>query len=288
MTPLRAAVRRAKTKTNETTTNHRKTMSKIRVTIWNENIHETQEGPVSDLIRQHYPKGIHNALKDELAADDLEIRAVALNDPDQGLPDELLANTDVLVWWGHCGHHMVEDALVDKIQKRIQEGMGLVVLHSGHYSKIFRRMLGTSCSLRWREVGEKERVWVVDRFHPIAQGVPDSFEIPHTEMYGEPFMVPDEAHVVFMSWYEGGNVLRSGFTFRRGGGNIFYFSPGHETFPIYHQPEVVKVIANAVRWAAQKLPNAQTKCWDQDPAPEKVYSENPMSKLDTSSLHKKA
>ena len=263
-------------------------MNKIRLTIWNEFLHEVWEGPASDLIRSHYPKGIHNALKDELEADDLDIRAVAMSDPDQGLPDELLANTDVLMWWGHCGHDKVADALVDKIQRRVQEGMGLVVLHSGHYSKIFRRLLGTSCSLRWREVGEKERVWVVDRFHPIAQGVPDSFEIPHTEMYGEPFMIPDEAHVVFMSWYEGGNVLRSGVTFRRGGGNVFYFAPGHETFPIYHQPEVVKVLGNAVRWAAQKGPNAQTKCWDQDPAPEKVRSENPMDKIDTSSLHKKA
>ena len=263
-------------------------MKPIRVTIWNENIHEKQEGAWADLIRTFYPKGIHNALAEGLAADDLAITPVSLDMPEQGLPQDLLENTDVLFWWGHCGHHLVDDALVDRVQRRVQEGMGLVVLHSGHYSKIFRRLLGTSCSLRWREVGEKERVWVVDRFHPIAQGVPDSFEIPHTEMYGEPFMIPDEAHVVFMSWYEGGNVLRSGVTFRRGGGNVFYFAPGHETFPIYRQPEVLKILGNAARWAAQKGPDAQTKCWDQDPAPERVRSENPMDKIDTSSLHKKA
>jgi len=263
-------------------------MSKIRVTIWNEFIHEQQQGPTADVIRSHYPKGIHEALKEELAADDLEITAVSLDMPEQGLPQDLLEKTDVLFWWGHVGHAKVEDALVDRIQKRVLEGMGLVVLHSGHYSKIFRRMLGTHCSLRWREVGEKERVWVVDKFHPIAQGLPDSFVVPHTEMYGEPFGIPDEAHVVFISWYEGGNVFRSGVTFQRGQGKIFYFSPGHETFPIYRQPEVVKVLGNAARWAAQTRPNAQTVCWDKDPPPEKVYSENPLDKIDTSDLHKKA
>ena len=263
-------------------------MSKTRVTIWNEFIHEKQQGPVADVIRTHYPDGIHNALKAELSAPDLEITAVSQDMPEQGLPQELLENTDTLMWWGHVGHSKVEDSLVDRIQKRILEGMGLVVLHSGHYSKIFRRMLGTHCSLRWREVGEKERLWKVDMEHPIAQGVPDTFEIPHTEMYGEPFGIPPEAHVVFMSWYEGGNVFRSGVTFQRGAGRIFYFSPGHETFPIYHQPEVVKILGNAVRWAAQSLPPAKTNCWDQDPPPEKVFSKNPMDEIDTSSLHKKA
>ena len=263
-------------------------MGKIRVTIWNENLHETWEGPVSDVIRQFYPKGIHNALAEGLATDDLEITPVSLDMPEQGLPQDLLEKTDVLFWWGHCGHDKVEDSLVDRIQTRVLQGMGLVVLHSGHYSKIFRRMLGTHCSLRWRECGEKERVWVVDRDHPIAQGVPDSFVIPHTEMYGEPFGIPHEAHVVFMSWYEGGNVFRSGVAFQRGQGKIFYFSPGHETFPIYRQPEVLKVLGNAARWAAQSLPDAKTDCWNQDPATEKVYSENPMDALDTSSLHKKA
>ena len=263
-------------------------MKKIRVTIWNEYLHEVWEGPVSDVIRKHYPQGIHNAIKEGIAADDLDVRAVALSDPEQGLPQDLLENTDVLFWWGHCAHDKVDDALVDRVQKRVLQGMGLVVLHSGHYSKIFRRMLGTHCSLRWRECGEKERVWVVDPDHPLAQGVPDSFAIPHTEMYGEPFGIPPEAHVVFMSWYEGGNVFRSGVTFQRGRGKIFYFSPGHETFPIYRQPEVLKILGNAARWAAQTPPDAKTDCWTQDPAPETVRSKNPMDEIDTSSLHAKA
>ena len=263
-------------------------MAKIHVTIWNEFEHERAEGDFGNLIRSFYPRGIHGALKENLAADDLEIEAVSLDMPEQGLPDDLLRRTDVLLWWGHCAHHKVEDSLVDRIQKRVLEGMGLIVLHSGHYSKIFRRMLGTTCSLRWRECGEKERVWVVDPQHPIAQGVPDSFVVPHTEMYGEPFGIPPEAHVVFISWYEGGNVFRSGVTFQRGAGRIFYFSPGHETFPIYNQPEVVKVLGNAVRWAAATLSPQKTDCWNQDPPPETVYSSNPIEKVDTSKLHETA
>lgn len=261
-------------------------MAKIRVTIWNENVHERAEGAFGDLIRGFYPRGIHNTLKEELSADDLEITAVSLDMPEQGLPDDLLKNTDVLLWWGHCAHGQVNDDLVTKIQYRVLEGMGLIVLHSGHYSKIFRRLLGTSCSLRWRECGEKERVWVVDPQHPIAKDVPDSFVVPNTEMYGEPFGIPEDGHVVFISWYEGGNVFRSGVTFRRGAGNIFYFSPGHETFPIYHNPDVVKVIGNAVRWAAATLPPQKTNCWDCDPPTETVYTQNPLAKVNTEELHK--
>ena len=253
-------------------------MSKIRVTIWNEYVHETQPGEWGNLIRSFYPNGIHNALAENLKADDLEIKAVSLQDPEQGLPDDLLNNTDVLMWWGHCAHGKVEDELVDKIQYRILAGMGLIVLHSGHYSKIFRRMMGTSCSLRWREVAEKERLWVVDPTHPICKDVPLTFSLPHTEMYGEPFGIPPDGKPVFISWYEGGNVFRSGVTFKRGAGKIFYFSPGHETFPIYHDPNVVKVLGNAVRWAAPRLPAQKTDCWDCDPATEKVYTKNPYAK----------
>ena len=141
-------------------------MSKIRVTIWNEFLHEKSESKFGELIRSFYPDGIHGAIAKNLAADDLEIRTATLDQPEHGLTDEVLQNTDVLLWWGHVAHDRVADAIVDKVQKRILEGMGLIVLHSGHYSKIFRRMTGTSCSLRWREIGEKERVWVVDPQHP--------------------------------------------------------------------------------------------------------------------------
>ncbi len=242
-------------------------MKKIRVTIWNEFVHERQEGEWGDKIREFYPHGIHNTLKENLAAEDLEIRAVSLQDPDQGLPDDLLQNTDVLFWWGHCAHGQVADELVAKIQRRVLEGMGLVVLHSGHESKIFQRMMGTRCNLRWREIGESERLWVVDPAHPIVRDVPMTFSLPHTEMYGEPFGIPQDGHIVLMSWYQGGNVFRSGVAFQRGAGRIFYFSPGHESIPIYHDQNILKVLANATRWAAPELPPQPTGCWhDADPA----------------------
>ena len=144
----------------------------------------------------------------------------------------------------------VLDATVDRVQARILAGMGLVVLHSGHFSKIFRRMMGTTCNLKWREIGEKERLWVVDPAHPIAEGLSEYFELPHTEMYGEHFDIPQPDQLVFISWFEGGEVFRSGCCWHRGMGKIFYFRPGHETFPIYHNETVLRVIYNGIRWAA--------------------------------------
>ena len=260
-------------------------MKKIRVTIWNEFIHERQQDEIGNLIRSIYPDGLHKALAKNLSSDDLEIRTATLDEPEQGLPDDVLNSTDVLLWWGHCAHAKVDDSLVDKIQSRIQRGMGLIVLHSGHASKIFKRMMGTQCRLRWREVGEKERVWVVSPGHPIAQGIPETFVIPHTEMYGERFDIPDDGKIVFMSWYEGGNVFRSGVAFQRDSGKIFYFSPGHETFPIYHDPVVVKVIGNAIRWAApQEIFSDRTT--HQPEAVEKITTKNPLKKINTADLHK--
>ena len=242
----------------------------IRVTIWNENVHETDPNEVGERCRKWYPQGIHTALKNNLAAPDLEIRTAYLAQANQGLPDEVLNTTDVLLWWGHCAHGEVEDALVSRIQDRVLGGMGLIVLHSGHKSKIFQRMLGTSCRLVWRELenAERERVWTIDPSHPIAQGVPSSFSIEHTEMYGEPFGIPDDGKIVFMSWYQGGNVFRSGVCFQRDRGKIFYFAPGHETFPIYHDTNVVKILSNAIRWAAPLAPirdDAQACSNEKDP-----------------------
>ena len=218
----------------------------IRVTIWNEFRHEKKRADVKAV----YPDGIHMALAKGLAADDLQIRTATLDDPEQGLADEVLDSTDVLMWWGHAAHNEVTDENVKRIVARVQSGMGLVVLHSGHYSKLFKAICGTSCSLKWREAGERERLWCIEPFHPIAQGVPETFVVPQTEMYGERFDIPGDARVIFMSWYEGGEVFRSGITLERGYGKIFYFSPGHESFPIYYQPEVLKVIGNGIRWAA--------------------------------------
>jgi trehalose utilization protein len=222
----------------------------LRLTIWNEFIHER----TSDAVRRIYPEGMHstlaNALRRELG-DAVTIRTATLDEPEHGLTEEVLANTDVLTWWGHAGHDRVDDAIVERVQKRVWQGMGLLALHSAHNSKVFKRLMGTSCMLRWREAAEKERVWTVNPSHPITQGLEgECFEIEHTEMYGEFFDIPAPDELIFVSWFEGGEVFRSGCTFRRGKGKIFYFGPGHETFPIYHHPQVQKVIANAVQWAA--------------------------------------
>jgi trehalose utilization protein len=225
-------------------------MSDIRVTVWNEFLHE-QNNPAVAAV---YPQGIHatiaEALLEQLGGE-VRVRTATLDEPEHGLNAAVLAETDVLVWWGHMAHDRVADAVVDRVQQRVLEGMGLVVLHSGHGSKIFRRLMGTGCMLRWREAAERERLWIVCPSHPIVAGLEgECFELEHSEMYGEYFDIPAPDELVFVSWFEGGEVFRSGCTFHRGKGKIFYFAPGHETFPIYRQPQVRRVLGNAVRWAA--------------------------------------
>jgi trehalose utilization protein len=222
----------------------------IRVTVWNEFIHE-QSNPH---VAQIYPQGIHAViaagLRDQLGSQ-IQLGTATLDQPDHGLSPEALATTDVLMWWGHAAHQDVREDVVDRIHQRVLAGMGLVVLHSGHASKIFRRLLGTGCMLRWREAGERERLWIVHPGHPIASGLEgEFFELPQTEMYGEFFDIPAPDELIFVSWFEGGEVFRSGCTFFRGKGRIFYFRPGHETYPIFHDPNVRRVLANAVNWAA--------------------------------------
>jgi trehalose utilization protein len=217
-----------------------------RVTVWNEYRHEKKDAEVAAV----YPEGIHKAIAKGLAAPGFSARTATLDEPEHGLTQEVLDSTDVLIWWGHMAHGDVQDAIVDRVYKRVLDGMGLIVLHSGHFSKIFKRLMGSSCDLKWREIGEKERIWVVEPGHPIAEGLGEYFEIPHTEMYGERFDIPAPDQLVFISWFAGGEVFRSGCCFYRGKGKIFYFRPGHETLPIYYQPEVVRVLTNAARWAA--------------------------------------
>ena len=226
----------------------------IRVTVWNEYRHERSD----EAVRSIYPDGIHATIADALRIDDIAVRTATLDEPEHGLTDAVLAATDVLVWWGHVAHDEVADAVVDRVHARVLDGMGLVVLHSGHFSKIFRRLMGTSCDLKWREANERERIWVVDPGHPIAAGLGESFVIDHEEMYGEHFDVPAPDRLVFVSWFQGGEVFRSGCCYQRGRGRIFYFRPGHETYPTYHHPDVQRVIANAARWAAGPSGTAPT------------------------------
>lgn len=217
----------------------------LKVTVWNENEHEQ----INDKVKEIYPEGIHTAIAKGIAADDLQIRTATLQEPEHGLTEEVLADTDVLIWWGHRAHDKVEDAIVDRVHQRVMDGMGLVVLHSGHFSKIFKKLMGTSCDLKWREADEKERMWVVNPAHPIAQGIEEFIELEQEEMYGEHFDIPAPDELIFVSWFEGGEVFRSGCTFTRGQGKIFYFRPGHETYPTYYNEQVLKVIGNGVRWA---------------------------------------
>jgi trehalose utilization protein len=217
-----------------------------RVTVWNEYRQERSDAAVAAV----YPDGIHAAIAAGLREAGFSVGTGTLDDPDHGLTDEVLAATDVLTWWGHVAHGEVHEAIVDRVQRRVLDGMGLIVLHSGHHSRIFRRLMGTTADLKWREAGERERIWVVDRSHPIADGLGDSFVLGEEEMYGEPFDVPAPDQLVLISWFEGGEVFRSGCCYSRGRGRVFYFRPGHETHPTYFNPRVRQVIANAVRWAA--------------------------------------
>lgn len=223
-------------------------MKTLNVVVWNENLHEQSHAEVKAV----YPNGIHNTIADGIKKlrPDFQVGTATLQEPEHGLTVERLANTDVLLWWGHMGHDKVDDAVVTRVQERVLQGMGLIVLHSGHFSKIFKRLLGTSCALKWREAGEKERLWVCNPGHPIAAGLDEYFELPHEEMYGEPFGIPAPDEQVFISWFQGGEVFRSGCCWQRGNGKIFYFRPGHETYPTYFDANIQRVIANAVAWAA--------------------------------------
>lgn len=218
----------------------------IRALVWGENVHEQKNAEVAAL----YPDGMHACIAAALNQDaGVTATTATLQEPEHGLTEARLAETDVLLWWGHAAHGDVDDAIVTRVQQRVWEGMGLIVLHSAHFSKIFKRLMGTPCSLKWREAGERERLWVVNPAHPIVQGVGPSFELPNAEMYGEPFAVPEPMETVFISWFEGGEVFRSGATWQRGAGKIFYFRPGHEVYPIFHNETVRRILRNAVGWA---------------------------------------
>ncbi|MFP3122690.1 ThuA domain-containing protein [Ectobacillus funiculus] len=217
----------------------------VQVTVWNENRHE-KKNPV---VRDIYPNGIHGAIAGFLEEAGFQARTAVLDEPEHGLTDEVLQNTDVLIWWGHLAHGEVSDEVVQKVQQRVLDGMGLIVLHSGHFSKIFKVLMGTSCDLKWREADDRERLWVIDPSHPITNGIGEYIQLEKEEMYGEHFDIPAPDELIFMSWFEGGEVFRSGCTYKRGNGKIFYFRPGHETYPTYHNKEIQRVITNAVEWA---------------------------------------
>ncbi|MBE6554838.1 MAG: trehalose utilization protein ThuA [Ruminococcaceae bacterium] len=218
----------------------------IRVLVWNEFCHEKK----SDTVRAIYPNGIHRAIADFLACDDIEVRTATLDEEHCGITKELLAETDVLIWWGHMRHGDVPDDVAEMVRDAVHSGMGAIFLHSAHHSKPFKLLMGTPCSLTWRESGDSELVWVTEPAHPIVRGIDRAIFLPHEETYGEPFSIPNPDRVLLLGSYSGGEAFRAGCLFSRGNGNIFYFQPGHEEFPTYHIPEVQTVIRNAVRFLA--------------------------------------
>lgn len=224
----------------------------INVTIFNEFLHEQNQQDAKDM----YPKGIHNTIAEFLGEEaDINVRTITLYDenleiiPDCGITKELLDDTDVMIWWGHMAHDKVSDLAAAYVRNAVHEGMGIIFLHSGHHSKPFKLLMGTSGNLSWREDGDMERLWVIDPSHPIAQGIDRYIELEHEETYAEPFDIPTPDRLVFGAWYEGGEIFRGGCCFKRGNGNIFYFQPGHETYGSFYNKDVQRVIKNAVRWA---------------------------------------
>ncbi len=223
----------------------------VRVTVWGENVHERKNAVVAGV----YPLTMHGTIAAGLADDPgLSVSTATLQDPEHGMTAERLAATDVLVWWGHAAHGEVADAVAERVVQAVWGGMGAIFLHSAHFAKPFKRLMGTPCNLTWREAGERERLWLTARGHPIAEGLPDHFTLEHEEMYGEPFGVPEPMETVFVSWFQGGEVFRSGLTWRRGAGKVFYFRPGHETYPTYHDANIQRVLKNACHWAHNPAP----------------------------------
>jgi hypothetical protein len=237
-------------------------MKPVRVTIWNEFVQERRDEPV----RAVYPEGIHLALANGLGGrTDLTIRTATLGDPEHGLTDEVLAATDTLIWWGHVAHDEVSDAVVDRVQAAVLGGMGFMALHSGHFSKPLRRLLGTSCSLSWREDGQHERLWNLRPGHPVLDGIGETVELAEEEMYGERFDIPEPDELLMIGWFPGGEVFRSLCTWSRGLGKVVYFQPGHETHPTYRNPEILRIIGNAAAWAGRRIAMDVTQA--RNPAP---------------------
>ncbi len=218
-----------------------------RVMVWNEYRHEKKNPRVAEI----YPRGMHEVIADHLRrAADLSVSTATIDEPEHGCSQAQIDQTDVLIWWAHMAHDEVSHEVVDRLHRRVLAGMGLVVLHSGHYSRLFRKLMGTTCDLKWREANDREILWVTRPGHPIVKGIDDHFTLAAEEMYGEFFDIPEPTETVLISSFSGGEVFRSGCTWTRGAGRIFYFRPGHETYPTYHDPNVMRIIENGVRWTA--------------------------------------
>jgi len=239
----------------------------IRVLVWNEFYHEKAE----DVVKAIYPEGIHNTIANFLKCDDIQVETATLDDENCGITEERLDRTDVLIWWGHVRNKMVPDEIARLVHKKVLEGMGFIALHSAHLSKPFLYLMGTSCTLGWREDGDKERIWVCKLSHPIVRGIGRYIELEHEETYAEPFDIPEPDQTIMIGSFDGGEVFRSGCCYYRGNGKVFYFQPGHESCPTYHNKDIQTVIKNAVYWAKPEY-RATLSCPELKKEP--IYKEN--------------
>ena len=232
----------------------------MNILVWNEFRTEKNEN-----VKEVYPNGIHAAIAEFLGKEtDFKVRTATLDEENHGLSQEIIDETDVMLWWGHIAHGDVKDEIADMVAEAVLKGMGLIVLHSGHYCKPFRKLMGTSCSLMWRDE-DRERLWCIAPNHPISQGVPLRFELENEEMYGEIFDIPEPDELIYLGWFKGGEVFRSGCCFNRGYGKVFYFQPGHEEYPIYYNENIQKIIKNAVRWAKNPIRISKIECPNPEP-----------------------
>jgi trehalose utilization protein len=219
---------------------------KRRIVVWSE----------GSAPKDVYPNDINAAVAEGLKSlRGWDVAAASLKDPDQGFPGDTLAKTDVLIWWGHVHHGAVKDALIEQIVGRVKnDGMGFIALHSSHYSKALRKLLGTDCGFAaYVADGSGLDVTVKAKDHPIARGI-DNFSLAHTERYSEPFQIPEPETVVFDGVYKrpdgSTEASRQGLVWTVGKGKVFYFQPGHETYPHFFDKNVRKILRNAVRWVA--------------------------------------
>lgn len=228
----------------------------IRVTVWNEYKHERE----IEAIRQVYPEGIHGCIAAFLREEeDFTVRTTTFEEPEHGLTEEVLCDTDVLIFWSHALQEEFSDEVAERVQRHVLAGMGLIALHSAHFSKVMKKLMGTTMTLKWQH-GQQENLWCIAPGHPIAAGVPETISLAEEEMYGEYFDIPKPDEVIFAGWFSGGQVFRSGCTFTRGRGKIFYFQPGHEEYPIYYKPEIQQIIKNAVRFCTPDGNRRKLEC----------------------------
>ena len=204
-----------------------------------------------EIARAHEGGAIHDTLKKIFEeCEDLKVcHTATLETQEEGLSEEVLRDTDVLVWWAHIAHDQVSDEIARRVRDHVQKGMGVIFLHSAHMCKPMAELLGTSCTLRWRE-GDSERLWCCNPTHPIAKGVPECIFLEEEEMYGEYFDIPKPDELVFIGGFGGGEVFRSGCVWNRGYGKVFYFQPGHETYRSYFQPDIRRILQNAAHYTA--------------------------------------